>query len=300
MGKEELIFHTSDPHKREDTHNKVTRTIYYGEVVDIIDQTDGGRIKVKIPDLDNKTGNGDLPWCYPMMPKFFHIIPKVGEMVRVFVEDIKYPQRSRYWEGPVISQPQNIKFDSIYSALSTTNMALVNPEAAPSTYPDADGVFPGLEDVAIVGRVNTDIILSTNQVSIRAGKHENNNVLKLNVKNPATIDMIFEPTKMNPEDLSFYYSNTIIQSDKIAILSHEGNPVFKAARLTPEDRERIFTDGHPMARADVLVEALKVIRTAIITHLHPYSGVPADKTAIINSLEQINFDAIMQKNIVIN
>jgi hypothetical protein len=296
MGKEELIFHTSDPYKREGTHVSVTRTIYYGEVVDIIDPTDGGQIKVKIPDLDNKTGNADLPWCYPMLPKFFHIYPKVGEMVRVFIEDVKYPQRSRYWMGSVISQPQNINFDSIYTALSTTNMALTNPQPAPTTYPDAAGVYPEMEDVAIVGRVNTDVILRINQVSIRAGKHENGNVLKLNVKNPATIDMIFEP-KGNQGD---YYSNTIIQSDKIAILSHEGNPQFRAARLTAEDRTRIFTDGHPMARADVLVEALKVLRNAILTHIHPYSNLPADKTAIINSLEQIDFDAIMQKNIVIN
>jgi hypothetical protein len=97
-----------------------------------------------------------------------------------------------------------------------------------------------------------------------------------------------------------YYSNTIIQSDKIAILSHDGRPQYKAVRLTTQDRQNIFDTGHPMARADVLVEALNIMRNAIITHIHPYSNVPVDKTAIINSLESINFDAILQKNIVIN
>ena len=290
------IIQTSDPYKKEGTMISITRTIYYGEVVTITDPTDGGRIKIKIPDLDNKTPNPDLPWCYPMLPKFMHVFPKVGEYVRVFIEDVKYPQRSRFWMGSVISQPQKIGFDSIYTALSTTNMALTNPDPAPSTYPDAIGVYPLQEDIAIVGRVNTDVILSINSVSIRAGKHENGDVLKLNVKNPATISMIFEPKSSE----SNYYSNTIIQSDKIAIISHEGNPQFKAARLTPEDRARIFAEGHPMARADVLVEALNVIRNAIVTHIHGYSNLPADKTAIINSLENINFDAIMQKNIVIN
>jgi hypothetical protein len=290
------IIQTSDPYQQIGTHISVTRTIYYGEVVDIIDPTDGGRIRVKIPDLDNKTSNPDLPWCYPMLPKFVHVFPKVGEYVRIFIEDVKYPQRSRYWMGSVISQPQKINFDSIYTALSTTNMGLTNPDPAPSTYPDADGVYPLQEDVAIVGRVNTDVILRINEVHIRAGKHENGDVLKLNVKNPATIDMIFEPKSSEGD----YYSNTIIQADKIAILSHEGNPQFKATRLTPEDRQRIFSEGHPMARADVLVEALNIIRNAIITHIHGYSNLPADKTAIINSLENMNLDAIMQKNIVIN
>ena len=296
MSFDKPILQTSDPYRKQGSMISVTRTIYYGEVVDITDPTDGGRIKVKIPDLDNKTGNAELPWSYPMIPKFFHVFPKVGEYVRVFIEDVKYPQKSRYWEGPVISQPQKIEFDSIYTALSTTNMGLSTPEPAPSTYPDAIGVYPLREDIAIVGRVNADVILKINEVHIRAGQHENGNPLKLNVKNPATISMIFEPKSSE----SNYYSNTIIQSDKIAIISHEGNPQFKAARLTPEDRVRIFAEGHPMARADVLVEALNVIRNAIVTHIHGYSNLPADKTAIINSLENINFDAILQKNIVIN
>lgn len=296
MAFDKPIIQTSNPYKKDNGTIDVTRTIYYGEVVSIDDPTDGGRIKVKIAGLDNKTSNVNLPWCYPVMPKFFHIYPKVGEMVRIFIEDMKFPERSRYWEGPIISQPQKIDFDTSYTALSTTNMGLTNPEPAVSTYPDADGVYPLIEDVAIVGRVNTDIILRINQVSIRAGKHEDGNVLKLNVKNPATIDMIFEPIGNTPE----YYSNTIIQSDKIAILSHDGNPQFKAARLTPADRQRIFEEGHPLGRADLIVEALKVIRNAIVNHIHPYSNVPSDKTAIINSLESINFDAILQKNIVIN
>jgi hypothetical protein len=246
--------------------------------------------------LDNRIANPDLVWCYPLLPKFFQIYPKVGEYVRVFIEDIKYPQRSRYWIGSVISQPQKIEFDSIFTALSTTNMALSVPEPAPTTIPDADGVYPLIEDIAVVGRVNTDVILRINQVSIRAGKHENGNVLKLNTKNPATIDMIFEPVQQTTN----FYSNTIIQSDKIAILSHDGNPQFKAARLTPADRATIFATGHPMVRGDTLVEALNIIRDALVNHIHGYSNLPADKTSAINTLETINFTGILQPNIVIN
>ena len=290
------IIQTSDPYRQEGTTASVTRTIYYGEVVSIADPTDGGRIKVKIPDLDNKTGNADLPWCYPMIPKFIHMFPKIGEMVRIFIEDPRYPQRSRFWSGSVISQPHKINFDSIYTALSTTNMALTIPDPAPSTFPDADGIYPHPEDIAILGRVNTDVTLKINEVHLRAGKHENDNPLKLNVKNPAEISMIFEPLASE----SNYYSNTIVMSDKIAIISHDGNPKFKAARLTPEDRTRIFEEGHPLGRADLIVEAMDILRKAIINHIHGYSGLPADKTAIINSLESINLDAILQKNIVIN
>ena len=61
---------------------------------------------------------------------------------------------------------------------------------------------------------------------------------------------------------------------------------------------RVICDK-PFARGDVLIEALNIIRNAIINHIHGYSGLPADKVALEN-LEKINFDAILQKNIVIN
>ncbi len=295
MSFDKPIIQTSNPLKNVNTY-KVSRTIYYGEVISIDDPTDGGRIKVKIPDLDNRTANADLPWCYPVIPKFFHAYPQVGEMVRIFIEDIQLPQRSRFWTGSVISQLQKIGFDTIYTALSTTNMGMTIPEPAPSTFPDADGVFPLKTDIAIIGKVNTDVILRINEVHIRAGKHENEDVLKLNVKNPAEISLVYEQQK----DSNDYYSNTIIMSDKIGLISHSGNPKFKAARIEQQDRERIFAEGHPVARGDILVEALNVIRNALINHIHGYSGINPDKNAVIKDLESLNLDAILQKNIVIN
>lgn len=296
MAFDKPIVQTTHPYKKVGSDTIITRTIYYGEVISIEDETDGGRIKVKIPDLDVRTGNADLPWCYPLMPKFFHVYPQVGEMVRVFIEDIKYPQKSRYWLGSVISQPHKIGYDSLFTAQSTTNVGIVTPEPAPTTYPDAEGIYPLKTDVAIIGKVNTDVILRINEVHIRAGKHENDDVLKLNVKNPAQISLVYE----QQENKEAYYSNTVIMSDKIALISHSGDPKFKAARLTPNDRARIFENGHPIARADVLVEALNIIRNAIIAHIHGYSNLPADKNAIINDLEKIDFNAILQENIVTN
>jgi hypothetical protein len=292
------IITTSDPFKKVGGYQH-TRTIYYGEVISIVDNTDGGRIQVKIPDLDNRTSNADLPYCYPMLPKFFFLLPQVGEMVRIFIEDIKFPERSRYWMGSVISQPQKIGFDTIYTALSTTNMGMTVPDPAPSSLPDAIGVYPLPSDVAIVGKCNTDVILRTNEVHIRAGKHLADNVLKLNTTNPASINLVFEPKNLTSQSPD-YYSSTVILSDKIAIISHDGKPQFKAAELTATDRARIFAEGHPVARGDVLVAALNIIRNAIINHIHGYDKLPADKDALIKDLENLNFENILQKNIVVN
>lgn len=290
------VLQTSNPYRREGTVANLTKTIYYGVVISIDDDTDGGRIKVRVQGVDNPILNDNLPWCYPMLPKFFHLYPQVGEMVRIFIEDVKFPERARYWQGSIISQPQKIGYDSQYSALSTTNSGISIPERAPSTYPDANGVFPLKTDVAIIGKVNTDVILRINEVHIRAGKHENNNILKLNTTNPAEISLIFEQSTTSGN----YQSSTIITSDKIALISHTGIPRFKAARMEQKDRDRIFEEGHPIARGDVLIQALDIMRRALINHIHGYSNLPADKTAVINDLEKMNLDAILQKNIVIN
>jgi len=288
---------TSNPYRSEPSTITLNRIIYYGTVIDINDDTDGGRIKVRVLDLDNNISDDNLSWSYPLLPKFFHIYPQIGEIVRIFIEDVNFPQKSRFWLGSVISQPHKIGYDKAIDALSTTNIGLVTPNKAPSTYPEAQGVFPLKTDVALIGKVNTDVILRINEVHIRAGKHVNNNILKLNKKNPAEISMVFEPKSDSTSD---YYSNTIIVSDKIALITHSGNPQFKAAGMNAEDRTNVFSKGHPIARGDVLIEALNVMRTALLNHIHGYSGLSPEKTEDITKLEKLKFEPILQKNIVVN
>ncbi len=295
MAFDKKTLQRSDPYKKIGGGDKITRTIYYAEVISIHDPTQGGRIKVRIEKFDAELTNNNLPWAFPLVPKFFHIYPKVGELVRVFIEDIRYPERGRFWVGSIISQPHKIGFDSIYTAQSTTDIPLSNPEKALNTYPEAEGVFPNIEDVGIIGRENTDVILKDNQLTIRTGKHERDNIYKLNKKNPATLTQTFEY-----DENDNLISSTVILSDKIALISHDGIPKFKAHELNKEERKKIFEEAHPMPRGDVLVEALKIIRRAIILHVHGYSGISADKNNIINDLEKISFESINQKNILIN
>lgn len=274
-----------------------TRSIYYGEVISIDDEFDSSRIKVRIPDVDKTIGNDDLVYCYPLMPRFFHILPKIGEVVRIFIEDVRMPQRSRFWLGSVISQPHKIEYDLNFSALSTTNIGLTKPDKAPSTIPDAKGLYPEKDDIGIMGRLNTDILLKPNQIILRAGKHEPNDKLKLNIKNSASLSLNFDAdTKNKGVD---YYSNAIMIADKIALVSHTGNPRLKTHSLTVEDRQRIFDSCHPIPRGDVLVEILKMFKKALSTHVHQYSNVVPDPLAL-NEINKIDFDLLLQKNIVIN
>lgn len=95
MSYDRPYIQTSNQYKRETNKETPVRNIYYGEVVSIDDPNEGGRIKVRIPDLNNKTSVDQLPFALPMLPKFFWILPQVGELVRIFIEDIRYPQRGR-------------------------------------------------------------------------------------------------------------------------------------------------------------------------------------------------------------
>lgn len=270
----------------------LVKSIYFGEVISIDDVNDGGRIKVRVPDIDRDIPNSNLVQCYPVIPKFFWNFPKVGEMVRVFFDDIKHPQQGRHWVGSVISQPQKINKDEYYTALSTTNVGLSRPEPAISTNPDAANVFPSLEDIALVGRDNTDVILRNREVEIRCGKHEYDDVLKLNKKNPAFIRLNFENKGER--------SSIIQMADKIALLSHNGDPKFKNNNITREERDKIFAESHPLPKGDLTVKALEIIRTAVIAHIHGGSAIPPDKNPAILELEKADFSKILSENIVIN
>lgn len=286
----------TNTYKKQTNQEAEIKNVYWGEVISILDTTDGGRIKVRINDLDNQITNKNLVDCYPLIPKFFHIYPKVGEVVRIILEDIKYPQRGRYWVGSVISQPQKINFDNIYTALSTTHQAVSTPETAPSSVPEAKGIYPELADVALLGRDNTDIILRERDIELRAGQHELENNLKLNKLNPASVRLSFDITTGNSETVS----SNVVMADRIALISHDGIPKFKSTQLDATDRDKIFSEAHPLGRGDVIVDALEILRKAIIQHIHPYSGLPVDKSGIVIDLEKVDFTQLLQENIVIN
>lgn len=284
--------------KEINVENKI-KNVYWGEVISIEDRTDGGRIKVRVDGIDDNLKNENLSDCYPLIPKFFHIYPQVGEVVRLILGDTRYPQRDRYWVGSVISQPQKIGYDNRFSALSTTNLRISAPVTAPTNIPDAAGIYPDIKDVAILGRKNTDITLRERDLELRAGQHKLDDNLSLNKNNPASIRLTFDEvtgTTKAPQTVS----SNVIMADRIAIISHDGIPKFKFGRLEDTDRDKIFAEAHPLGRGDTIVEALEILRQAILQHVHPYSGLPVDKSGVVIDLEKIDFTQILQKNIVIN
>jgi hypothetical protein len=159
-----------------------------GDSIQYNDTAYAGRIKVRLDSDGKNISTEDLPYAFPLLPKVFQSIPKIGEGVFVINAKINTPDSQRYYVGPIISQPQfqdycsydNGNGDAV-SLLSTSkalrNDPLTSIDRASSL---TKGAFPSPKDVAIIGRGEEDIILKyrgnrdgeyseTSEIDLRAG-----------------------------------------------------------------------------------------------------------------------------------
>jgi hypothetical protein len=317
------------------------KQIQIGKVVSIKDQTGLGRIKVKL--FGNSTVGGDddysdaefianqsIGWALPMIPKHLSVIPKVGEAVLVMVFDKTKTGVDRLYMGPIISSLNKLQYDeanfTATGGFSFGQMQATKPVTGLKTnddvIPELLGVFPDPDDISIQGRFNTDITQKSNEIIIRAGKFKATPVTKTNPYtfsfNASTQGFI----QIKNDFLISKENNTIgtvtnIVASKINLLTHaEGTPKIQLNQETLLSDEQINTimgpvgegGAHPLPFGDVLLEYLKMLKDAIINHIHN-SNRPATDSSIagsIKSMAAINAkaknleDTMLSKNIRIN
>ena len=301
-----------------------TTIIKRGVVIDIADPTDMGRIKVYINGIDDpKAGVTDLPWSFPLLPKFTNTQPKIGEAVLIFLFDTDKPRLDRMYLGPVISQPQMLKFDrESTTAWSGFSFRKIEPQPAPSTYKELRGIFPNNQDVYLQGRDNTDIIFKNNEVLIRAGKYvktgdDPNDVsdfpkgfnIKFNRKTQGFIQMRYNvPISKKDSNNKEIGTVTNIVANKINLLTHkDGNPRFNLTNqddlISNDEILKILDEAHPLMFGDKVLEFLKLIKDALNNHVHPYHGKKWEdlgSNTTIKDMNQFNLDELLSKNIRIN
>jgi hypothetical protein len=270
-----------------DTINK-TRNIQIGVVCDIDDPYSLGRIKVSIGGPANKGGDSEstideLPWCYPMLQKFFISTPKVGELVFVMYPDESKKHSYRLYFGPILSSPTNLEYeDGNSTALTPFEFATQGEYKPISSVPALKGVYPTNTDIAIQGRYNTDLIFKKNQILIRAGKFvevaENQNNpygVQFNDVNPAYIQI--------KNDIKITQENSVsavnIVANKINLLTHkDGSPRFNLAnqedQLNDEELLKILQTAHPLPFGDILIQYLILLKNAFQNHVHSSNGTP--------------------------
>jgi len=121
---------------------------------------DGLRVRAEIEGKDYPKNNEPkyLPWAFPLLPKTFQSIPKVGESVLLIYDASSNGQR--YYIGPIISQPQ---FNAYCEPKNATSLLMEPVHNKPlervSNNDDTKGAYPKSSDVAVIGRGAEDLLL---------------------------------------------------------------------------------------------------------------------------------------------
>lgn len=286
-------------HKHNYDNVSSFKYLKYGEVVTNIDTQNLGRIKVRIKGSPSSGGDdgifdSDLPYAFPILPKHFSSVPKIGEAVWVFVLDKNTQHSDRIYIGPIISQPDKLNYDDAkFGAMRGFTFGTTTPNVNTNLIPQLKGVFPDLEDISIQGRYNTDITQKNNEIVIRAGKFENSPINKnspygfqfnsktqafIQIKNDVTIEkQTNQPIKKG--------TITTIVANKINLITHEnGNPRFNVTNqdnlISDEEMEKILTEAHQIPFGDVLLEYLILLKEALFSHVHNGNGNPATDLTI--------------------
>lgn len=279
--------------------------IYIGTVVSVEDEKNGGRIRVRILPSDKFLKDSELPYAFPLLPKILHVMPKVGEAVCVICQSELNPKKGRFYIGPIISQPQFMYQEDAISATALLDGGVKKPDVSPDTLPEAIGVYPKNDEVAIYGRKNSDIILSDNDIRIRCGARltdENNpSNVTFNKNAPSYIKLKYYPKPLDKSDnqnkplidkllndgienvsLSDSHSKTQstanIVADKINLISVNGSPCIQTSDIeegiSDEDMQKFIETAHQLPYGDVLVNFLTLFLNMFYSHTHKYHGLP--------------------------
>ena len=277
--------------------------------------TDGMRVRAELSQ-DRTKKVEDIPWAFPLLPKVFHVVPKVGEAVLVFTDLSNNNVTQRYYIGPIISQPQYMEYNGKDNALSNLKSGFFKTIERISNYDATRGSFPNTEDVAVVGRGSEDVTLKfdnaskKSEVDLRAGIRKasafGDNALIGNIMfndvDPAYIQLKYK--KNLARDVS---SVANIVADRINLMSNKDNNVSdsihdKDALVKDEDTEKIMERLHQVPMGDKLVELLEVMKGAIMHHVHPWAGMEqcGDWSGYINKLEGYDISSILSKYVRIS
>jgi len=288
--------------------------ISFGIVKNTIDPTNAGRIQVRVPYDDLKKSDEELEWAFPLLPKMLHVRPKIGETVMIINRDFDNERSGRYYLGPVISQPQ-FMYEELNenSALRVLQGTRVGADKDPETDPIVKGTIPDNEDVAILGRKDSDIILKDDDIRIRCGVKKTDAFDKtkfaFNSVHPAFIKM--KHMRDYDERNLFYdgprYESVInVVADKINLIGTDARDKFNAndpdELINDEEVSRFITEAHQLPFGDKLIEFLRIFITAFQSHTHPWVGrgqTPC-KDITYNALANYNLESMLSTTIRIN
>lgn len=283
---------------------------------------DGLRIRAEIEGIDFPT-NGEtkyLPWAFPLLPKTFQVIPKIGEAVLLLYDAEKNTQR--FYIGPIIAQPQfNTKCDiqDAKSLLIEGNHH--KPLERVSNDDRTKGAFPKPSDVAVIGRGAEDVLMrydddsKASEIQIRSGiRNEPTNEANPNMRgniifndtDPAYIQLKYKKGLVGKKDME---ANSIINlvANRINIMSNKDDNIAhnlnnKDSMIKDSKMDNVMKNLHQVPMGDKLVELLEIMKGCIMHHVHPWAGMEqcGDWGGYINKLDGYDIKSILSKYVRIS
>jgi hypothetical protein len=305
-----------------------------GTVINNSDTYGGGRIQIRISD-DDILKNDELPWAFPLMPKHFYIIPKIGEACLVFSPTSGQSKKmiKRFYIGPIISQLDRLDKEQTMTARAFFDNALVDPSLNPQWDQNSIGIYPENgedareigENIGMLGRQNNDILLKDNELWIRVGKYKTANNKKVWSEHPGYIKMknykdfsqVYNRVNESGETdfSSSYKTTTAIVSDEIVLISsspdvkgvdkytHHGGqyPVNDPKEMIDDETMlKIIQSAHRLPYGDVLVDFLDKMRSSFLHHTHNSALVEPVRDKEIEDIASYDLEQMLTNNIKIN
>lgn len=253
--------------------------VRFCKVISIDDDTDADRIKVRLAPEDNSKTMDEIDYAFPIMPKMFHVKPKVGEAVLVLLAINNDGNSQRYYIGPIISQDHKIYNDPYFmGADSFLRGAYKKMDVAPRMNPDYNGLLPNDDDIVIRGRKNADIQITDDDIRIKAGvkvvNESNHYDMQFNIKNPS-----YGKFKYHTDGLTDGSKSTAtIVADKISLLSNTSPNYYKLTDrenlITDEELNKVIESAYKLPYGEKLVDFLQTFVNAFVNHTHNYSMLP--------------------------
>ena len=317
-----------------------SRIIYPAKVISIDGENGMRRIKARIlqvepdgsesPSKDKNVTDKELVTCVPLLPVYLQVMPRVGEMVIVFLESFGEgsTNSTRYYIGPFRSTYFNYDYEEFKNAIrikdgNQTNVAVPN---------GAVDILPNANEVALNGKKGANIILSENRVRVNVAPFVNN-TLNPNTETFGQIELnqiqdvkqYLNKQRIKGETPPFQlpdpeqFSQINIRGNNINIIATGGNNknidqqgdtiIFtlssdKAQKTTIKydleviNNENIFKLGkeaeslHPMVFGDELIQLLSKIIIRLETHIHtPQKPALNDDAGLRQNLLQYTIDS---------
>ena len=274
--------------------------IKIAQVESIDDEYAAGRIRARVV---GDRYNNETPYAYPLLPYMMHIKPKVGEAVLLIYSNLGNSSQ-RFYIGPIIHQPQFVNKDNFSDAISLLKGYNDRTLVSVDRIPEAQGVYPKKDEIAIMGRKDSDLIFSDDDVRLRCGVRKTNKYNDLESEfNRLTPSFI----KLKQHDTNFS-NNTCttatIVSENINLISTVGTPEFNVSdvneSISDEEMAKIIETAHQLPYGDKLVDFLKLLLKAFNAHTHNYHNLPPIPDMTYNAVNNFNLNDILSKNVKIN